>query len=82
MARPPTAVVVANLGERGYVLPQVRDPALAPTTYQSAVHRRKKVSPGNLFGVGYPSPLSQGTHVEYFRFAHFVVEHQPAEEPK
>lgn len=29
MARPLTAVVLANWGQRVYVLPQVRDPALA-----------------------------------------------------
>ena len=32
MARPPPAVVMANLGERVYVSPQVRDPALVTTT--------------------------------------------------
>ena len=43
MARPPTAVVVANLGERVYVLPQVRDPALVT----ALVTGRRKVSWGN-----------------------------------
>lgn len=47
MARPLTAVVLANWGQRVYVLPQVRDPALDPTTTLLALEGRRKVSRGN-----------------------------------
>ena len=52
-ARPPTAVVVANLGERVYVSPQVRDPALATTTTLTPLRTIKK----------FPEETFQGAHV-------------------
>ena len=46
--RPLTAVVVANLGERVYVSPQVRDPALGPSPPPLlTLEGRRKVSRGN-----------------------------------
>ena len=53
-ARPPTAVVVANLGERVYVSPQVRDPALVPTTSLIALEAVEKF-PGETFQVAHVS---------------------------
>lgn len=52
MARPPTAVVVANLSERVYVSSQVCDPALVTTTTLILLRAIKK----------FPEETFRGSH--------------------
>ena len=77
MTRPPAAVVVANLGGRVYVSPQVRDPALVTTTiliplravekfpgetFRGAHVSLKKVNPDGVSSVAHSASASRARY--------------------